>query len=126
MKPFVATLALLMIGSAIAQKGAPTNDKEEAVMLKSLESKCVAARKAFFKNSKDTKLKKTYVSATFNYAEAVLVTPALGPKDKYPKALSLYREVLKTDPKHVKAKAQANLIVKIYKDMGRPVPGGGG
>jgi acyl-coenzyme A synthetase/AMP-(fatty) acid ligase len=125
MRALVVILALLTIGPAIAQKGAPTNDKEEAVMLKALEAKCVTARKAFFKNSKDAKLKKTYVSATFNYAEAVLVTPTLGPKDKYPKALSLYREVLKTDPKHTKAKAQANTIIKIYKDMGRPVPGGG-
>ncbi|MEQ1936227.1 MAG: hypothetical protein ABL962_20420 [Fimbriimonadaceae bacterium] len=125
MRVLLALLPLLLVGPAVAQKGAPTNDKEEVKMLSALETKCLNSRKAFFKNSKDAKLKKTYISATFNYAEAVLVSPALAPREKYPKALKLYREVLKTDPKHAKAKAQADNIVKIYKSMGRPVPDGG-
>lgn len=93
-------------------------------MLKTLETKCSNARKAFFKNSKDAKLKKAYINATFSYAEAIMVSPALPPREKYPNSLKLYREILKTDPNHAKAKTNAALIVKIYKDMGRPLPGG--
>lgn len=117
-------LTLVLSAGAYAQTHADL-DKKELAMIKGLEDKNTAARKAFFKSPKDPKLKKAYVAATWKHAEAVLVSPALGPKDKYPRSLKLYREILKVEPSNKLAKERISLIEGIYKSMGRPVPGGG-
>lgn len=67
--------------------------------------------------------KKQYIQATMNYGEAAQYTDTLPPKEKYPLALDLFREVLKVDPKNEEAKKYMDTIVDIYKQMGRPVPG---
>jgi tetratricopeptide (TPR) repeat protein len=60
--------------------------------------------------------------ATVEYGTAVMLAPELTPKEKYPKALRLFREVLKLDPDNAQAKKSAETIEAIYKSMGRPVP----
>lgn len=62
--------------------------------------------------------------ATMDLADAYMWGDA-DQKVKYRRALQYYREVLKLDPGNDKAKQNADVIVAIYKQMGRPVPGGG-
>ncbi len=55
-------------------------------------------------------------------AEKVMLDPALPPREKYPKALGMFRNALTIDPGNALAKDSIKLIEDIYKGMGRPVP----
>lgn len=55
-------------------------------------------------------------------AEKVMLDPDLGPKEKYPKSLGMFRDAIKIDPNNALAKESIKLIEDIYKSMGRPVP----
>ncbi|MBS1705952.1 MAG: hypothetical protein JST40_08765 [Armatimonadetes bacterium] len=81
-----------------------------------------ATKAAYLKKPKDAKLKSAYVKATVTFGTTTMNSPTLTPKDKYPKALKLYREALKVDPNNKEAKNNAELIESIYKQMGRPIP----
>jgi TPR repeat protein len=72
--------------------------------------------------SKDPKAKDAYVTATVKYATGTMLADSLGPKEKYPGALKLYREALKVDPNNKEALSNKDLIEGIYKQMGRPIP----
>lgn len=92
--------------------------------LTSLEKAANEARTAMEKSPKDEALKKTAVQKIFEEAEFVMYEADLPPKDKYTKALKLYREVVTLDPTHKTAKESITTIEDIYKSMGRPVPSG--
>jgi len=51
-----------------------------------------------------------------------MLDPALPPREKYPKALAMFRNALKIDPDNALAKDGVNLIEDVYRSMGRPVP----
>lgn len=53
----------------------------------------------------------------------IMNDPKLTPKEKYPKALDLYRDALALDPSNKEAKENKAMIEAIYKSMGREVPG---
>jgi hypothetical protein len=55
-------------------------------------------------------------------AEKIMLDPDLPPRDKYPKALGMFRDALKIDPGNALATQSITLIEDIYKSMGRPVP----
>ena len=55
-------------------------------------------------------------------AEKIMLDPALAPREKYPKALGMFRDALEIDPSNALAAASITLIEDIYKSMGRPVP----
>lgn len=118
--PFALILTLL---SAFGHAQAPPSlDKKELAMLKGLENEQATAKSKFDKAPKDATAKKKYVVATMKLADAQLVSPALPPRQKYPKSLRNYRLALKLDPKNTKAKENIALIEGIYKQMGRPIP----
>ncbi len=99
--------------------------KAEKAKLAKLAKNSQAARAAMERateKAKVAKLKKAAADAIMKEADVVLVTPALGPKEKYPKALRLYREVVRLDPKNAGAKEAIKTIESIYKQMGRPIP----
>lgn len=120
--PLFCGLLMGLGACAEAQAKLSDLDKKELAMLADLEKKQVAAEAAFKKKPADAKLKKSYIDTSTKLADAVLVSPALAPKDKYPKSLRLYRGVKKVDPKNAHAKKNIDLIEGIYKSMGRPIP----
>ena len=80
------------------------------------------AKAAYDKNPSDAAAKKAYTDAMFQNAEYYMYTSPAPPNQKYPKALALYRQVLKLEPDNVRAKESAEIIEGIYRQMGRPVP----
>ncbi|MCW5935881.1 MAG: hypothetical protein KIT11_01055 [Fimbriimonadaceae bacterium] len=102
-----------------AQAASIQADKKK---LEALDKKYTAAKAAYGKRKDDAAARKAYVSATNDYGDAVLVAKSLTPKDKYPKALRLYREVLTVDPKNKHALENKKLIEDIYRSMNRPIP----
>jgi hypothetical protein len=101
-------------------KGAPgqVNDAK----LKQLETAYTTAKASYAKKPKDAKVKKSFVDAAFAVGMGRMYSN-LPPRQKYSGALDAFREVLKAEPKHKGAKDNYDLIAKIYRDMGRPVPG---
>ena len=91
--------------------------------LKQLTADYKASKAAFAKKPKDAKVKKKYVDSTFAVGMGTMYGEKLSPHQKYAGALDYFREVLKVEPKHKLAKENYDMIVKIYKQMGRPVPG---
>lgn len=114
-------LAMLTTSGAIAQS-TPAKQSPEQAKLSQAEKAYVANKKAFEKKPKDAALKKNHVESTTAFGEVVMNSPLLPAKDKYPKALRLFREALALDPKNKKAKDGRDLIEGIYRSMGRPIP----
>lgn len=98
--------------------------KAEQAKLARLEKVYTQAKAAGLKAKPGSAQSKAYVDATVAFGNLVMTTPALTPKEKYPKALSLFREALKVDPKHKVALENKKTIEEIYKSMGRPIPKG--
>lgn len=120
MRRIVILLAMLVIAAfSFGQQG---TDKDKATLAKA-EKAYTALKANFTKHPKDAKAKKEYVAATVAYGHESMINPSLGPRVKYRQALKLYREALKLDPTNKVAKEESEMIIKIYKDMGRPVPG---
>lgn len=115
-------LGLSLVVGAFAQDPAELKAKK-AEMVK-LEATYKRAKTAGEKAKPGSPKQKAYIDATVAYGNCVLVSPVLTPKEKYPKALSLYREALKVDPKNKVALENKNMIEQIYKSMNRPIPKG--
>ena len=78
--------------------------------------------KAAYEKSQSTANTKYFVEDTVRYATAVMTSPHIPAKEKYPKALNLYREAQKADPENAEAKENITLIEGIYESLGRSVP----
>jgi tetratricopeptide (TPR) repeat protein len=115
-------IALVLTVSAFAQSGGITDEKKEKAELARIEKLQQAAKAKYLKKPKDAKLKKDYINLTLVLANNTQASVALTSKEKYPKALRLYREILKIDPKNKEALENKNRIEMIYKSLGRPVP----
>lgn len=111
---FVAALALA------AALGAAQSASEKK--LQQLEKTYTAAKASFAKKPKDKKVREQFVTAGVKFGHESMVSPDLPPRLKYRQALRVYREVLKVDPKNEVAKKESDLIISIYKSMGRPIP----
>lgn len=96
----------------------PAQETTETV--ESLAAKYEEAKQAFDR-SKTDEAKAAYVQATVKYGTAVMLGD-LPPREKYPKALELYEEALEQDPDNAEAKTNRQLILDIYKSMGREPP----
>lgn len=87
-----------------------------------LDKKYRSTKATYNSRPKDKKAKDAYVEATVKLGHETMVSPDYPARFKYKKALQLYREALKLDPKNPVAKQESDLIIQIYKQMGRPVP----
>jgi hypothetical protein len=54
--------------------------------------------------------------------EATMLDESIPPRERYPDALTLFRQALKFDPNNKKAKDSIKMIEDVYKKMGREVP----
>ncbi len=122
---------LLAVATAQGPAGKVTQPSKASVILSRITKEQASAKTKYLKIA--PKHGKAYDDAKAYYIEATLALAnfymeqenGLRPNVKYPRALHFYREVLKTDPKNKQAKDAANMIVAIYKSMGRKVPGEG-
>ncbi len=120
MQKGLAIVALLLGANlCFAQGKTPTETQKQ---LQKVTKAYETAKAQYKKKPKDQKLKATYVKATVTLGTMTMNSPDLGPKDKYPGALRLYREALALDPKNKEALANKKMIEDIYKSMGRPIP----
>lgn len=117
--------------NALAATTAPTNkttqstipaNRVERAKAELAEAKAAynAAKVAFQKNPAT---KDQYITAAYAYGEITVLSPVLVPKEKYPEALRVFREITKLDPGHAEAQGWIDQIVSIYESMGLPVPG---
>ncbi|MCW5940956.1 MAG: hypothetical protein KIS66_01905 [Fimbriimonadaceae bacterium] len=102
-------------------EGSTETPEATATKIAELTKKYEDAQAAYEK-SKDEATKKALVEAGVAYADYRTFKANLPPREKYAPALKVYREVLKLDPKNEGAKEAHDMIVAIYKQMGRPVP----
>ena len=111
-----------LAGWASAQFMSDKEKKSELAKIAMLEKSYKAAKTASMKAPKDTRKRTVYVKATDDYAHAVMVAASLGPKEKYPRSLRLYREAQKVNPKDPESKKWIKTIEDIYRSMGLPIP----
>lgn len=74
------------------------------------------------KNPADAAAKSAYVAGLVAKANFFMFAKDLPPREKYPKALALYRKAVEVDPSNATAKAGVDQIEAIYTQMGREVP----
>lgn len=65
------------------------------------------------------KSNKNLAQATYEYGAIVVESPVLGPTEKYPLALALFRQTLKLEPKNAEAAQWEQTIVGIYAGLGK-------
>lgn len=92
-----------------------------AESLEALQKTYDQAKAAYTKDPK--KNAKAFADAAYNLG-AKLEYSDKPSHVKYPGALKLFREAAKADPTNQEAKDGADMIVSIYKQMGKPIPGG--
>lgn len=111
--------------AVIALAGAQTSSHKPAASvdaeLKRTEAAYTKAKTAYTKKP-SAATKQALVVASTKFGTAAMISPTLDRKVKYKKALHLYREALKLDPKNAEAKSNSEMIISIYKSMGRPIP----
>lgn len=100
-------------GSPEALKDAPKQPNDEKV---------AELRKRYEENPNDGAVKAAYADAVFQNAQFYMYSSPLPPNQKYPKALAMYREVLRLDPSNEAAKQSIETIEAIYRSLNRPVP----
>lgn len=114
-----ALVALLMFHTLDPE---PTVTEQPAkVDLQGLESDYLQAKSLYDKMPSEEN-RADYVTKTVQYATQVMTSPELESKVKYPKALKLYREALKVDPKNETAIENRDMIEGIYKSLNKPIP----
>lgn len=70
----------------------------------------------------DVALKQSRIQGHLKYAAYFMFNDTLSERVKYRSALKEFRKVLKLDPENKDAKEQADLIIGIYKQLGREIP----
>lgn len=77
----------------------------------------LAAAKADYIKARDTK--RNLAEASFKYGAIVVESPVLGPSEKYPLALALFRQTLKLEPNNADAAQWEETIIGIYAGLGK-------
>ena len=114
-----AVAGMTVLGTVAGQKDTEAQDRQQ---LKDFQTAYEKAKKSLAAHPKSTSARHEFVVSTDRLATATMTSLVLGPKDKYPKALRLYREALKIDPKNREASSNAKLIEDVYRSMHRPIP----
>ena len=109
---------LSMVG--FAQRGG--DGSSDPKVLKGLQSEWSAAQESFAKHPNDPKIRDRFVVAGVRFGHESMMSPLLNSHLKYAQALHVYKQVLKVDPKNPVAKKEADMMIQIYKSMGRKIP----
>jgi len=124
----IAILLICVTGASISVAQGPFQQAKpsaaDQARLTKLEKAYKIAKAALAKTPTNAKAKKEFVTFGTAYGHESMVSPVLAPRVKYAQALHVYREVLKVDPNEKTAKSESELIISIYKQMGRPIPQG--
>jgi tetratricopeptide (TPR) repeat protein len=121
MRLAIIAAALFLIPSALPQTS-DAQSKKDLALLSQLGKKRDMAKAFLKQHPKDAQAKKRFLQANDKFAYETMNTDALSPKKKYPQALKLYRESLKTDPNDAEAGKWVQMIESIYRSMKRPIP----
>lgn len=120
------SLGLLLVSATLhAQNASSSNNaglRAEREKLQRLEREYNNRKRVFQADRNNAAKRKAFVDATVRYGSAVMMSPALRPNEKYPRALRLYREALRLDPRNKEALTNKRMIEDIYRSMGRPIP----
>jgi hypothetical protein len=122
MRLTLAIAAICVVAYGFSQRPTVQPTKADQLRLEHLQHVYASTKIAYKKKPSDTKARKAFVLAATSYGHESMVSPVLPAKIKYRQALRIYREVLKLDPKNPVAKPESDLIISIYKSMGREVP----
>lgn len=122
MRALLRLLPLFTVLALAAEGFAQDDEAVEKSRLAKLEATYTSAKAAHSKKPKDAKLRKAFVDATVKLGTATMISVYLAPKDKYPRALRLYREALRIDPKNKEASENGKMIEDIYRSMGKEIP----
>lgn len=115
----MALCCLVLLPISYAQNDAAAVAKQKIAVA---HKAYVKAKSAYVKDKKSVPKRSAYLASTTKLADLYMTSLGLTPKEKYPNALKYYREILKTDPKNIHARDSVDIIVAIYKSLGRPVP----
>jgi hypothetical protein len=86
------------------------------------DEQVAALQEAYDKNKSNDAAKQLLVGALVARADFYMGADEIAPREKYPKALALYRRAVALDPSNTTAQEGISTIEGIYKSMGRPVP----
>lgn len=109
-------------GSSAPHEDAAGSSQSAAAAPDQPQDDKVAQLKAAYDKSPNEANKKALADATFDNAQFYMYKSPLPPGQKYPKALQLYREVVKLDPSNKDAQDAVDMIESIYRSMNRPIP----
>lgn len=119
---FAPTIIFCLLAGCASQNAPPPAPPQEgpppapvSADEKSLQTKYESAKAEFKKNPA---AKTKYVEATVAYADAVMYGDS-PPREKYSNSLALFEEALRADPTNAEAKKNREMILAIYKQMGR-------
>ncbi len=115
-------VALFATCIVLAQTPSAKTEKEERGRLAEISTQQQKAKKAYVAKKSDAKLKKSYVDLTLLLADNYTFAKFLAPKEKYPKGLTYYKEVLATDPNNKQARQMHDTITAIYKKRNQSAP----
>jgi hypothetical protein len=111
-------ICAVAIAACALGQGGPDTSKAEMAKLQ----KAYMVAKATLVHSHNAATKHAFAVAADRYATAAMTTTSMTPHQRYPLALRVYREVLKVEPNNHEAKNNSDMIISVYKSMGRPVP----
>ena len=115
-------LCLTAAASIVKGQTPPADVAKRKAELAALEKKQVAAKTVFDKSPKKPGAKASFIELSNKLAYETMMARFIPSKERYPKALRLYRSVLKVDPKNETATMWKRQIEDIYKSLGRPIP----
>lgn len=122
MKAKVLAIACMTIAFGVPMIADAQGLKAERERLQRLERAYQSAKRAFEQDRGNATKRRAYIDRTVAFGTATMNSPALPPRQKYPRALRLYREALRLDPRNREALANKKMIEDIYRQMGKPIP----
>ena len=115
---------VVLVSLASAQKPTGQTPKTEKARFAKYTRIQSQAKAAYLKSPGKAAVRKKYVDSTVDLGLEYMYSETVERKSRYRTALNYFREALKADPSNHKARENVDMLVSIYRSLGRPVPGG--